>query len=158
MKGAPAMDDRNRKRLEAMDPETRAKAEAALARLRSPEARAGRAAAMEAVEREVRETGGVVDGEGKLHKVRVPVRVEAEAVASAPELGSVLRAMRESSGISIDDFVRASGIERSAVFKLERGASENPTIRTLERYARALGRRLVIAFDPADLTEHRPRT
>ena len=45
--------------------------------------------------------------------------------------------------------MRASGIERSALFKLEGGKNSNPTVGTLERYAKALGGRIKIEFEPA---------
>ncbi len=44
--------------------------------------------------------------------------------------------------------MRPSGIERCALFKLEGGKTPNPTIGTLERYARALGGRIRIEFEP----------
>ncbi len=66
------MDRRTRERLDAMDPEKRARIEAILAKSRTPEARAARAAAMEALHREVRETGGITAEDGTFHPVRVP--------------------------------------------------------------------------------------
>lgn len=137
------MDERTRSRLDAFPPEKRALAEAALARLRTPEARAARAAAAEAIEREVRETGGITTEDGTFHPVRDP-----GAPAAAPEFGRRLKALRESRGLSVEEVVRASGIERSALFKLEGGKNPNPTVGTLERYARALGGRIRIEFEP----------
>jgi DNA-binding Xre family transcriptional regulator len=134
------MDERSRERLAAMDPEKRARIEAMLAKSRTPEARASRAAAMEAIDREVRETGGITAEDGTFYPVRVP---------AAPEFGRRLKALREARGLSVEEVVRASGIERSALFKLEGGKNPNPTVGTLERYARALGGRIRIEFEPA---------
>jgi DNA-binding XRE family transcriptional regulator len=138
------MDERNRKRLEAMDPEKRARIEAALAETRTPERRAARAAAMEAIDREVRETGGITAEDGTFYRIHIP---------AALEFGRRLKALRESRGLSVEEVVRASGIERSALFKLEGGKNPNPTIGTLERYARALGGRIRIEFEPASNIE-----
>lgn len=137
------MDERTRTRLEGLPPEKRALAEAALARLRTPEARAARATAAEAVDREVRETGGIAAEDGTFYPVR-----DLGAPASAPEFGRRLKALREARGLSVEDVVRASGIERSALFKLEGGKNSNPTVGTLERYAKALGGRIRIEFEP----------
>jgi DNA-binding Xre family transcriptional regulator len=134
------MDERNRERLEAMDPEKRARIEAMLAAGRTPEARARRKQAMEDDDREIRETGGITAEDGTLYRARVP---------AAPEFGRRLKELREARGLSVEDVVRASGIERSALFKLEGGKNPNPTVGTLERYARALGGRIRIEFEPA---------
>jgi DNA-binding XRE family transcriptional regulator len=134
------MNERTRKSLEAMDPEKRAKVEAIRDRINTPERRAARAAAAETIDREVHETGGITAEDGTFHPVRVP---------AAPEFGRRLKALRESKGLSIEEVVRASGIERSALFKLEGGKNPNPTVGTLERYARALGGRIRIEFEPA---------
>lgn len=137
------MDERSREQLDRMDPERRAKVEAILARTNTPERRAGRLAAREAIAAEVRATGGVTAEDGTFYPVRVPGTARAAADA-----GSRLKAAREDLGLSIEDVVRASGIERSALFKLEGGKNPNPTVGTLERYARALGGRIVIDFAP----------
>jgi DNA-binding XRE family transcriptional regulator len=134
------MEDRMRKQLDRFPLEERARIEAALAETRTPERRAARAAAMEAIDREVRETGGITAEDGTFYAVRAP---------AAPEFGRRLKALREARGLSVEEVVRASGIERSALFKLEGGKNPNPTVGTLERYARALGGRIRILFEPA---------
>jgi DNA-binding XRE family transcriptional regulator len=133
------MEDRMQKQLDRFPPEERVRIEAALAEARTPERRAARAAAMEAIDREVRETGGITAEDGTFHRVRVP---------AAPEFGRRLKALREARGLSVEEVVKASGIERSALFKLEGGKTPNPTVGTLERYARALGGRIRIEFEP----------
>ena len=55
-----------------------------------------------------------------------------------------IREHRERGGLSIDDVSARSGIERGALSKLECGHNPNPTLRTLARYASAVGCRLRI--------------
>lgn len=145
------MDDRSRERLEAMTPDERAKAEAALARLRTPAARAGRAAAAAAVEAEVRGVGGVEGPDGRVRRVRTPDPAAADERAF--ELVAVGRAFRErraAAGRSLEDVAAESGIDQSALAKIERGANPNPTVGTLARVASALGARITIAVESAE--------
>jgi DNA-binding XRE family transcriptional regulator len=123
-----------------MDPEKRARIEAMLAAGRTPESRASRKQAMEEDDREIRETGGITAEDGTFYPAGAP---------AAPEFGRRLKALREERGLSVEEVVRASGIERSALFKLEGGKNPNPTVGTLERYAKALGGRIRIEFEPA---------
>jgi DNA-binding phage protein len=55
-----------------------------------------------------------------------------------------LRAAREAKGLSLADVYRQTGIDRSALSKLENVTNENPTIETLLRYAEVVGKRLEI--------------
>ena len=57
-----------------------------------------------------------------------------------------LRAARDKSGLSLGDMTRATGMDRSAICKLENGRRPNPTIDTLARYAAAVGKRLVVSL------------
>lgn len=75
------MDKRSQERLAAMDPEKRARIEALLARSQTPEARAARAEAAEAIDREVRETGGIAAEDGTFHPIRVPPWPEGSAAS-----------------------------------------------------------------------------
>jgi len=61
------------------------------------------------------------------------------------ELLAMLQALkghRERQGLSLADVTERSGIDRSAISRLEGGANVNPTIDTLYRYARAVGAEL----------------
>lgn len=60
-----------------------------------------------------------------------------------------LKAARDKSGLSLGEMTRATGMDRSAISKLENGRRPNPTIETLSRYAEALGKRLVITLADA---------
>ncbi len=53
-----------------------------------------------------------------------------------------LRRERERQGLSLTDMAERTGIDRATISKLETGKIANPTIGTLNTYAKALGRRL----------------
>ena len=53
-------------------------------------------------------------------------------------LGRNLRRLREAKGLSQEQFADEAGIHRTYVSDLERG-SRNPTIRVVDRVAKALG-------------------
>ena len=55
-----------------------------------------------------------------------------------------LKAAREAKGLSLTDVHEQTGIDRSALSKLENVTNENPTIDTLLRYAEVVGKRLEI--------------
>lgn len=55
-----------------------------------------------------------------------------------------LREAREARGLSLADVCQRTGIDRSAISKLETVTNENPTIDTLLRYAEVVGKRLEI--------------
>ncbi|MBL7040918.1 MAG: helix-turn-helix transcriptional regulator [Pirellulaceae bacterium] len=59
-----------------------------------------------------------------------------------------LKQAREALGLSLADIRDRTGIERSALSRLE-NETPNVTIRTLERYAEALGKRIVIEIADA---------
>jgi transcriptional regulator with XRE-family HTH domain len=62
------------------------------------------------------------------------------------ELMAKLKARRSEMGLSLTDTSEVTGLERSAVVKLETKPDQNPTIRTLFRYALPLG--VVIEIEP----------
>jgi len=68
------------------------------------------------------------------------------------ELLTQLKAAREAKGLSLADLTELTGMDRSALSKLETGQRANPTVETLVRYADAVGKRLVVS-----LTESRER-
>lgn len=63
------------------------------------------------------------------------------------ELLAELKAVREAKGLSLSDLTELSGMDRSAISKLETGQRANPTVETLVRYAEAVGKRLVVSLD-----------
>lgn len=62
------------------------------------------------------------------------------------ELLLQLKAAREAKGLSLSDLTERTGMDRSALSKLETGQRANPTIETLVRYAEAVGKRLVVSL------------
>jgi DNA-binding XRE family transcriptional regulator len=72
-----------------------------------------------------------------------------ERLATFEELEGLLqqlKAAREEKGLSLSDMTRLTGMDRSALSKLETGQRLNPTIETLVRYAEAVGKRLMISL------------
>jgi DNA-binding phage protein len=55
-----------------------------------------------------------------------------------------LKAARRAKGLSLADLTEVTGMDRSALSKLESGRRPNPTVDTLVRYAEAVGKRLVV--------------
>ena len=60
-----------------------------------------------------------------------------------------LKDARVAQGLSLADVMDRTGIDRSALSKLETGQRPNPTVETLVRYAKALGMRLVVTLEDA---------
>lgn len=58
------------------------------------------------------------------------------------ELCEQLKAARERKGLSLADLSEMTGMDRSAISKLESGQRPNPTLETLLRYAEAVGKQL----------------
>ncbi len=72
-----------------------------------------------------------------------------ERVAGLDQLHEILqklKAAREEKGLSLADLTERTGMDRSALSKLETGQRPNPTIDTLVRYADAVGKRLVVTL------------
>ncbi len=75
-----------------------------------------------------------------------------ERMASLDQLEALLRqlkAAREAKGLSLADLTDLTGMDRSALSKLETGQRPNPTVETLVRYAEAVGKRLVVSLAEA---------
>ena len=121
--------ERNRKRYEAMTPGQRAAVDAVRARHKDPAYRAEEARVRESARVEFPPKGTPVEA--------------AEAFAA-------LRLARESRGLSLADVQERTGIDRGTISKLERGELANPTVGTLQTYARALGKRLVWSLADAE--------
>jgi ribosome-binding protein aMBF1 (putative translation factor) len=57
-----------------------------------------------------------------------------------------LRKAREAHGLSLADVQERTGIDRSALCRIESGENGNPTVNTLIRYARAVGRTINVVL------------
>ena len=97
------------------------------------------------------------DEAAKYRKVREQVEQELpELVARHHERSATLekletlfpqlKAAREARGLSLAALTELTGIDRSALSKLESGQRPNPTLSTLVRYAEAVGKQLVVAL------------
>ena len=76
-----------------------------------------------------------------------------ERLAAFDQLAELLRQLRqarEDRGLSLADLTELTGMDRSAISKLETGQRPNPTLETLVRYAEAVGKRLIVSL--ADLS------
>ena len=71
------------------------------------------------------------------------------ALEHVDELLKQLKAAREEKGLSLADLTGLTGMDRSALSKLETGQRPNPTVETLVRYADAVGKRLVVSLTDA---------
>src|SRR5947208_1452870 len=67
------------------------------------------------------------------------------------DLLTQLKAAREAKGLSLADLTELTGMDRSALSKLETGQRANPTVETLVRYAEAVGKRLVVTLSDANI-------
>lgn len=65
-------------------------------------------------------------------------------VASLEHVMGALRDERERQGLSLADIKDRTGIDRAALSRLESGQHPNPTIATMMRYARALGKTIEV--------------
>lgn len=65
------------------------------------------------------------------------------------ELLEQLKAAREAKGLSLAELTELTGMDRSALSKLETGQRSNPTVETLVRYAEAVGKRLQVTITDA---------
>ena len=80
---------------------------------------------------------------------RESIEAQGRAVFAAHDLArevvARLKAERERRGLSLADMLKRTGMSREALSRLENNQSQNPTIRTLARYAAALGLELHLA-------------
>ena len=134
--GPGKISDRTRRQLDGLPPEKRAEAEAILARARTPESRARELAQRDALRSELRDTG------------RVAV-TPAEDVVGLDVLLESLRREREAGGLSLADLAERTGMDKAALSRLENGRQRNPTLHTLTRYARAVGKSLRLSLEDA---------
>ena len=122
--------------LAALPPDKRARAEAAITRIQSPEYREDERRDREALDREYRATGTIAS---------TPFP-QADAEAFEAFLRSLRRA-RESAGLSLDEVASRSGIDKAQLSRLENGKVPDPRPSTLLRYARAIGKRLAWSLE-----------
>jgi len=76
-----------------------------------------------------------------------PVR-HGDLLAFLAAMGELKR-HREALGLSLADVAERSGIDKAALSRLENGHLVNPTLATLMKYAKALGKRIEWQFSDA---------
>ena len=87
----------------------------------------------------------------ELPELRVRAKARLQELHEATEVFAKLRQVREAQGLSLGDVQRLTGIDRSALSKLERGERINFTVDTLTRYAAAVGKHVL--FQLTDTTD-----
>jgi ribosome-binding protein aMBF1 (putative translation factor) len=138
------LSERTRQSLASLSPEKRARAEAALTRIQSPEYQESEHRDRDALDREYRATGTIAS---------TPV-TDADVEAFDAFIRS-LREARESAGLSLDEVASRSGIDKAQVSRLENGKVHDPRSRTLARYARAIGKRLTWSLEDPQFLQQR---
>jgi DNA-binding XRE family transcriptional regulator len=112
--------------------------EQAAARAKQAVSRAEERSIRDALEQERRD-------HGKIATTDVPIDPE-DAIATARFIGG-LRQRREQAGLSLGDVAERSGMDKATLSRLENGWYPNPTLNTLARYARGIGKRLVLDLE-----------
>ena len=64
---------------------------------------------------------------------------------------AALRAERERQGLSLSDINERTGIDRAALSRLENNEDANPTLATLERYADAVGKQMIVLLSESTI-------
>ncbi len=72
----------------------------------------------------------------------------------AVEMIQLLKAAREKAGVSLSDMETRTGILKSALSRLENARAPNPTLSYLQRYAQAIGYRIVLSLQDEKTKEH----
>lgn len=85
------------------------------------------------------------DAEKDRPEIEAFLQALATAHNTSKKVISQLKAERERQGLSLEDVRERTGIARAAISTLENSESPNPTIKTLQRYAMALGLKLDLA-------------
>jgi len=63
---------------------------------------------------------------------------------------AALKELREQQGLSITDPAERTGIDRAIISRLENLHIDNPTIATMTRYAKALGKKVIVTLVEAE--------
>jgi DNA-binding phage protein len=71
------------------------------------------------------------------------------ALDQLDELLKQLKAAGEARGLTLAEVTERTGMDPSALSKLETGQRANPTVETFVRYAEAVGKRLVVTLADA---------
>jgi len=87
----------------------------------------------------------------RYNRIRASVEAEKPHIRSRihgkvaiQEAFAELKCVRQAQGKSLSDMKELTGMDRSAISKLESGKRSNPSIETLVRYADALGKQVLV--------------
>jgi ribosome-binding protein aMBF1 (putative translation factor) len=125
------------RRYEEMTPEQRAKVDEFRARRNTPEHRAE--------EEAIRQRFA--------HRPSIAQMIAEGEILGPSPIFAELKAARERRGLSLTDLAERSGLERAMVSRLENGKIHNPTLDTLDRYARALGLRVAMHLEERETSD-----
>lgn len=87
--------------------------------------------------------------EAEKPEINARFKAQLEAASKAQRAFQQLKLVREAKGVSLREIQDLTGIDASALSKLERGERENFTVDTLIRYAQALGKQVAISVSDA---------
>ena len=94
--------------------------------------------------------------EENVHVGKAIWRTQARGSGVAPRGAmALMKLLRTDAGVSLTDLAAKAGMQKSSLSRLE-NEDRNPTVRTLERIAAALGKRLVVRVE--DLPEEDAET
>ena len=79
-------------------------------------------------------------------EISARVRQRIANLQALDKIFQELKRIREERGLTLSDMQRLTGIDRSAICKLETGRRANFTIDTIVRYAQAVGKKLVLSL------------
>jgi DNA-binding XRE family transcriptional regulator len=85
----------------------------------------------------------------ELPELTVRHHARMELLEQWQDLLEQLKAARMAKGLSLSDMTELTGMDRSALSKLETGQRPNPTIESLVRYAEAVGKHLTVQVTDA---------
>ena len=89
--------------------------------------------------------------EENIHLAKAVWRTQAEGTGVPPRGAmALMKLLRTDAGVSLTDLAAKAGMQKSSLSRLE-NEDRNPTVKTLERIAAALGKRLVVRIE--DLPE-----
>ena len=78
------------------------------------------------------------------HRARERLAILKRDGTPLRQVMSVLRAERKRLGLSLTDLNERTGIDRAALSRLENNEDANPTLATIERYAQAVGKQVIV--------------
>ncbi|TWU56375.1 Helix-turn-helix domain protein [Rubripirellula tenax] len=91
----------------------------------------------------------ILGKEANIAAARLLIPELLERIRFSVELVAQLREARQRAGVSLDEMQERTGIQKSALSRLENSHNPNPTLSTLRRYAEAIGMRLDVSLSEA---------